>query len=86
MGDDILNSLLYKYAEKRANRFNMICILVIGILGLVVLLLNEVGVFTAEKLIMRLAMIELFIHSLVPLGIFIVHDKLLKKEYLLKYS
>ena len=70
----------YKYAEKRANRFNMICILVIGILGLVVLLLNEVGVFTAEKLIMRLAMIELFIHSLVPLGIFIVHDKLLKKE------
>ena len=80
MGDDILNSQLYKYAEKRANRFNMICILVIGILGLVVLLLNEVGVFTAEKLIMRLAMIELFIHSLVPLGIFIVHDKLLKKE------
>ncbi len=80
MGDDILNSQLYKYAEKRANRFNMICIIVIGILGLVVLLLNEVGVFTAEKLIMRLAMIELFIHSLVPLGIFIVHDKLLKKE------
>ncbi|MBQ7642072.1 MAG: HD domain-containing protein [Acholeplasmatales bacterium] len=75
-----MNSQLYKYAEKRANRFNMICILVIGILGLVVLLLNEVGVFTAEKLMMRLAMIELFIHSLIPLGIYIVHDKLLEKE------
>jgi len=75
-----MNNQLYISADRRANRFNMICILVVGILGLFVLLFNEIGVFLADKYTTRAAMIELFIHSLVPIGIYIIHDKILKKE------
>ena len=75
-----MNNQLYISADRRANRFNMICILVVGILGLFVLLFNEIGIFVADKYTTRAAMIELFIHSLVPIGIYIIHDKILKKE------
>ena len=74
------NEYLFKYAEKKANTFNLYCLLIIAALGLVAEILNEVGLFTLDKTVMRLTMIQLAIYASIPALIFFIHDKLLKKD------
>ena len=74
------NEYLFKYAEKKANTFNLYCLLIIAVLGLVAEILNEVGLFTLDKTVMRLTMIQLAIYASIPALIFFIHDKLLKKD------
>ena len=75
-----MNEELYLKAEMKANRFNMNCELVMGFLGLIAVILNEIGIFTADKHAMRASMFLLFFEALIPIIIYLVHDKLLKKE------
>ena len=71
---------VFKYAEKKANSFNLYCLLIISGLGLIAVLLNEIGIFTCDKIIMRAGMIQLAVYGIVPGVIYLIHDKLLKKE------
>ncbi|MBR4495777.1 MAG: HD domain-containing protein [Acholeplasmatales bacterium] len=71
---------LYLKALRKANIFNMYCEFVIAILGLFTLLFNELGIFTADKVIMRYSMIILFFGASLPLIIYLIHDKALKNE------
>ena len=73
-----MQTTIYNYQEARANFFNMISMLIMAVLGLVALLLNEVGIFTADKETVRNAMIQLCAYAAVPFGIYIIHDKIKK--------
>ncbi|MCR5462576.1 MAG: HD domain-containing protein [bacterium] len=73
-----MQTTIYNYQEARANFFNMISMLIMAVLGLLALLLNEVGIFTADKENVRNAMIQLCAYALVPFMIYIIHDKIKK--------
>ena len=74
------NEYLFKYAEKKANTFNLYCLLVIALLGLAAEIFNEVGLFTADKVIMRTTMIQLAVYASIPAIILIVHDIFIDKN------
>ena len=76
-----MNNDVFKYEEKKANIFNLYCLLIIGILGFLAMILNEFGVFTLDKNTMRATMIQLFIVGSVPAFSFFIHDRVLKKEH-----
>ena len=71
---------LFKYAEKKANIFNVYCLLVISFLGLIVEVLNEFGIFALDKTVARLTTIQLVFWGIIPYFIYLIHDKFLKKE------
>ena len=73
-----MQTTIYNYQEARANFFNMISMLIMAVLGLLALLLNEVGIFTGDKENVRNAMIQLCAYALVPFMIYIIHDKIKK--------
>ena len=72
---------LYKRAERKANLFNLYCLLIISILGFMALLLNEANVFRLDKDTMRATMLQLLVYGSVPAITFYIHDKLLKKDH-----
>ena len=74
------NDYIYLYAEKKANRFNMYCLLAMCFLAFLSLILNEVGIFTQDKAITRFSMFGLITTDIIPFLIYIIHDKILKKE------
>ena len=74
------NDYIYLYAEKKANRFNMYCLLTMCFLAFLSIIFNEVGIFTQDKTITRLSMLGLISTDIVPFMIYIIHDKVLKKE------
>ena len=76
------NKSVYLYQEARANFFNIILMLVMSGLGLIALVLNEVGIFTAEKDMLRTSVLQLIAYALVPFLIYFIHDKIKKcKEH-----
>lgn len=72
------NNYVYLYAEKKANKFNLYCLLVIAILGFMAIILNEVGIFTMDKVMMRISMYQLMFYSVSPFIIYLIHDKYCK--------
>ncbi len=75
------NEHLFKYAEKKANLFNLYCLFIIGVLGFVAMLFNEVEVFKLDKETMRATMLQLVVYGSIPAIAVLVHDKLLKKNH-----
>lgn len=75
------NKDLFKYAEKKANLFNLYCLLIIGVLGFIAMLLNEIGIFKLDRQTMRATMIQLAIYGSIPAIMFFIHDKLLRKNH-----
>ena len=75
-----ITEALYTDAEERANVFNLRCFGILFFCALVCLVLNEVGVFTAERIIMRVSMPGGAAVSLVPVAIWFIHDRLLKRQ------
>lgn len=65
---------IYKFAEKKANRFNVYCLFVMSILGFLALILNEFGIFTLDKLNVRVAMISLFVLAAIPGALYVLFD------------
>ena len=74
------NNLIYEDSEVKANKFNVYCLLVIALLSILSLLLNEIGVFTLNKLLVRSSMLFMFFFASTPAMILFIHDILLKKE------
>ena len=74
-----ITEALYTDAEERANRFNLSCLGIIFLCSLVCLALNELGVFTAGKMLMRVSMPCTAV-ALVPMAIWFIHDRLLKRQ------
>ena len=75
-----ITEALYTDAEERANTFNLRCLGILFFCAVVCLALNEVGVFTAERIIMRCSMPGGAAVALVPVAIWFVHDRLLKRQ------
>ena len=75
------NEHLFKYAERKANTFNLYCLLIIAFLGFIAMLFNELGVFKLDKDTMRATMMQLAIYGSIPAIAFFVHDKLLRKDH-----
>ena len=69
---------VYLYQEARANFFNMMLMLVMAFLGGIAVILNEVGIFTAEKDMLRTAMLQLATYAIIPFMIYLIHDKIKK--------
>lgn len=74
------NEYLFRLAEKKANKFNIYCLLIMSILGLIAVGLNELEIFTLDKATIRIAMLQLVIYGCVPAIIFLFHDYVLKKK------
>lgn len=71
---------IYIMSEYKSNRFNLIFLCAIIILTGAVLILNIIGVFTLPQNLLVLTIITLVVSMLVPNGVYIIHDKILKKE------
>lgn len=72
------NKSVYLYQEARSNFFNMMLMLVMAFLGGIAVILNEVGIFTAEKDMLRAAMLQLATYAIIPFLIYLIHDKIKK--------
>lgn len=72
------NKSVYLYQEARANFFNMMLMLVMAFLGVIALILNETGVFVANKDMFRNTILQLIIYAAIPFSIYIIHDKIKK--------
>ena len=79
---------LYQKAEARANRFNLKCLALLIVLSLLTETLNEIGIFTVEKAVMRCSISLAVLLFALPRVIVFIHDRkhpddtILKKESL----
>ena len=71
---------IYLNALKTANTYNLKVLAVMVFLSILALVLDEVGVFATPRTIMLIASLVSVGVFLVPIIIYFVHDKLLKKE------
>ena len=71
---------LFKTVEAKANKFNIYCLMLIMLLGLVVVSLNDMNIFSLNKPLVRTSMLLLMAFSAVPCIIWIINDIILKKE------
>ena len=71
---------IYKYSLKKANFFNMYCLIIMAILALIALIFIELRIFPAELDNARFCMGEVIIFGIVPFMIYLIHDKILKRE------
>ena len=72
--------ILYKYAEKKANKFNIYCLLVMSLLAIIAEILNELGVFALEKSTVRICMLVVVVISLMPAILFLILNKFMPSE------
>ena len=78
--DLLSNNEIYLYSEKKSNTFNMCCLLVMNFLALVALILNECGIFTQSKTVVRTSLFDLIVNNSIPFIIFVFNDYILKKK------
>ena len=71
---------IYLNALKTANTYNLKVLAVMVFLSILALVLDEIGVFATPRTIMLIASLVSVGVFLVPIIIYFVHDKLLKKE------
>ncbi len=71
---------LYTDAEERANRFSLKCFAVILACTFVCVLLNEVGIFIVDRVYLRISMSLCVLICCVPLLIWLVHDRIRKRQ------
>ena len=78
---------IYSYTDKKTNRFNMYCLLVINLLAILTIILNDIGVFSQDKSLIRFTMIELIIANTIPYATYLIHDKIRnEKQSILELS
>ena len=75
---------IYTLTEKKANRFNMYCLIAISILSILAIILNELHIFTQDRLLMITSMLSLAVSNTIPLIIYIINDKILKRKTILE--
>ena len=75
-----ITEAFYTDAEERANAFNLRCLVILFFCSLACLLFNEIGIFTAEPTLLRISALSGAAVSLVPVVIWFIHDRLLKRQ------
>lgn len=75
-----MNKDLFVMTERKANLFNIKCLIVIIALGIATLILNELNFFTVNKDAVIFSMIPAIIFAFIPIMIYLIHDKILKKD------
>ena len=70
----------FKVAEKSANIFNMYALILMSFFAIVALVFNDIGIFNASKSVMRPSMIICIVLFILPFMMFVVNDKILKKD------
>ena len=70
---------LYVAAESNANIFNLKCLTVLCLFVLLSVLLNELGLFTVNKPVMRVCAAIAFFLFFLPIGVHIIHDRVVKR-------
>ena len=76
---DPITEALFTDAEERINIFNLCCLGVFFLCSLVCVVLNWLGIFIAEWAQLTISVCGAAI-SLVPVGIWLVHDRVLKRR------
>ena len=75
-----MNKDLFVMTERKANLFNIKCLIVIIALGIATLVFNELNFFTANKDAVIFSMIPAITFAFTPIMIYLIHDKILKKD------
>ena len=65
------NDSLFSNAEKKANKFNLYCLVVITILSFFAIVLHFIGIFNLERETFVPAMLQLAIYSAIPVFIYL---------------
>ena len=71
---------LMRSMEARANGFNLKCLAVLCGFDLLCKLCNDLGVFTVDPFTMNVAMGSALLAFLLPIAVWLIHDRLLKKS------
>ncbi len=71
---------IFKYSLKKANFFNMYCLLIMAILAVIALIFIELRIFPTDLDNARFCMGEVIIFGIAPFMIYLIHDKILKRE------
>ena len=71
---------IYKYSLKKANFFNMYCLFIMAILAVIALIFIELRIFPTDLDNARFCMGEVIIFGIAPFMIYLIHDKILKRE------
>ena len=71
---------LMRSMEARANGFNLKCLAVLCGFDLLCKVCNDLGVFTVDPFTMNVAMGSALLSFLLPITVWLIHDRLLKKE------
>ena len=71
---------LYADAEERTNHANLIFLSAMLVCEMICIVLNDAGIFVVERTFMRASMLTGAGFSLLPIGIFLVHDHILKRR------
>lgn len=77
---DAIRESLYIEAEADANAFNLKCLAILSFISILSEILNEIGLFKVPLLVMRLSVVLATVLFSLPLAIFLIHDKALRKE------
>ena len=78
---------LEKYAEKKANQFNVYCLIVVSCISFLALILNEVGIFSINKVLLRIAMFLIVFIAILPLIVLLFNKYIIKNnQSILEYS
>ena len=77
---DIITRTLYIDADERANRFNLMLLLLLFVCEAVCLALNELGIFTVERVFLRYCILAGAYFSLAPIIIWLAHDAVLRRR------
>ena len=71
---------LYLDAEESANILNLKCLAILCFTIIVCGILNEIGIFKVPLMVMRISTVVTIVFLFIPITLFLIHDKILKKE------
>ena len=78
--DTETNESVYLETEANANLFNLKALSLLILLSIISEFLNDVGIFTVPRIIMVIVILFALLFFSLPIVLFIIHDKLSKKE------
>lgn len=71
---------IYRASERSTNLFSLVFTTVLLCLSILSEILNEIGMFTLPKETMRISVLLVCVIFLVPIGLYVVRDRILKRE------
>ena len=75
-----MNNNVYKEAERKANKFNIYCLLVMSGLGILALILTLANVFPLDRTTMLVSVLDLVLAASAPYVVYLIHDKIFKNK------